>query len=118
MSKYHSLTAKVAPNMDQERLASLVLKLETAILKKLDKLPSAAPIAAQLVDSLIDIKTELEPKAGLTGREAVEAFLRAVEDHFLPDFPPLRALTRKYPEIVIDRISGRMSLVPADSEIT
>lgn len=115
MSRYHSLMAKVAPDMDQERLPSLVLKLETAIIKKLDKLPSTALVAEQIIESLSSIKTELEPKMGLVGREAVEAFLLAVEDHFLPNFPPLRALMRKYPEIVIDRFTGNMSLAaPAE----
>lgn len=119
MSKYHFLTAKVSPDMRQEKLASLVLKLETAVIRKLDTLPNAAPIAAQLVESLNIVKAELEPKASLAGRDAVEAFLHAVKDHFLSDFPPLRALVRKYPEIVIDRVSGDMSLpIPADSEIT
>lgn len=109
----YSLTAKVAPDMSQERPASLVLKLETAIIRKLDKIPSTAPIAVQLVEYLSSIKAELEPKAGLTGRDAVEAFLRAVEGRFLPDFPPLRSLARKYPEIAVDLIGGTMSL-PAE----
>lgn len=112
MSKYHLLMAKATADMGQERLASLVLKLETAIIRKLKELPSTVPIAAQLVRSLTDIKSALDPKAGLTGREAVEAFLRAVDGHFLPDFPPLRALARKYPEIAVDSIGGTMSLPP------
>lgn len=95
---------------------SLVLKLETAIIRKLENLPSTAPIAAQLVRSLADIKSAMEPKMGLTGRDAVEAFLRAVDGHFLPDFPPLRALARKYPEIVVDGIHGTMSLPDPPAE--
>jgi len=123
MSRYHSLMAKIAPDIDQERLPSLVLKLEAAIIKKLDKLPSTAPVAGQMIESLSSIKADLESKMGLVGREAIEAFLRAVEDHFLPDFPPLKAWMRKYPEIVIDRFTGNMSLaapaeLPADSETT
>jgi len=96
--------------MSQERLASLVLKLETAVIRKLESLPDTAPIATQLVESLNSIKAGLESKMGLTGRDAIEAFLQAVEGHFLPDFPPLRALARKYPEIVVDSIGGKMSL--------
>lgn len=110
MSRYHFLIAKTAADMSQERLSSLVLKLETAIIRKLDKLPSTAPIATQLIEALTDIKSELEPKTALIGREAIEAFLQAVDGHFLPDFPPLRALERKYPEIVVDRVRGTMSL--------
>lgn len=110
MSRYHLLAAKVSVDIGLERLASLVLKLETAVIKKLDKLPKTAPIAAQLVGSLTDIKSVLETQMDLTGREAVGAFLLAVNGHFLPDFPPLRALARKYPEIAVDSIEGTMSL--------
>lgn len=99
-----------AAGIEGERVPSLLLRLETAVIRKLEALPSSAPVAAQLVGSLADVREELEPDMGLTGREAVSAFLRAVGGRFLPDFPPLRSLARRYPEIEADRLSGRMWL--------
>ena len=99
-----------AAGIEGERVPSLLLRLETAVVRKLETLPGSAPVALQMVESLNDIRRELEPDMGLTGRGAVSAFLRAVDGRFLPDFPPLRSLARRYPEIQSDRYSGRMWL--------
>jgi hypothetical protein len=102
--------ASAAGGIAGERVPSLLLRLETAVVRKLEALPSSAPVALQLVESLNDIRRALEPDMGLTGREAVSAFLRAVDGRFLPDFPPLRSLARRYPEIQSDPYGGRMWL--------
>jgi len=108
MSRYHAISA--AADIGQETLASLILKLESAVIRKLKGIPNTAPIALQLISSLSSIKAELEPVVDLAGRDAVKAFLHATSKHFLSDFPPLKALARKYPEISVDHISGEMWL--------
>jgi len=67
--------ASAAGGIAGERVPSL-LRLETAVVRKLEALPSSAP----------------------------------VDGRFLPDFPPLRSLARRYPEIQSDQYGGRMWL--------
>lgn len=108
------LTEQTTDNMAKERIPSLIMALEAAIIKKTDKLPSTAPIAAQMIGSLNTIKYLLRHKLKLTGVEAVREFAQACQGHFTHSFPPLSTLVKKY-KLQVDPIRGRV-IVEGKSE--
>lgn len=94
--QYEGVQEAKLDGIEKVRGSSLLLKLETSIIKKLKSLPGTAPLSAQLVESLSKIKKAMKPHMAKTGVEAVNAFIEAVRGHFNDSWPTLATLKRKY----------------------
>lgn len=87
---------RLPSKLDQVRMGTLYVLLNTAVTKKVTALPLAAPVATQMLDSLSDVVDELKKNGKATGKEAVSAFLKAVEGHFTDEMPPIGQLKKKF----------------------
>ena len=90
-----------------ERMPSLFLKFEKDILKKLDRVPSYSPIAVQLVQGIDEVRSQVNTKMGLRGRDAVKAIWEAMKGKFDSQMQPWPYLYKKYGRGEVDQIIGR-----------
>jgi len=81
--------------MSKEKLSKMYLELERWTMRKLKKVPSHAPIAVQILQSLQEVRKRLKGKPA-SGREAVEAMMKAMSGLYTVDAAPLKRLWRKY----------------------
>lgn len=102
------LAAKSIDDMGGESLLKLHARFSEAWHKKLDSLPSSAPVALQITKALIAFqRATLRPgTADVKGPEAVRQFFRAVvKSGFLPESPVAVGLMRKY-NLHVDENTG------------
>ena len=84
-------------SMKIDSVQSMFLATERWILKKLEQLPSSAPVAAQMVEMLSDLRKRVQPHFGKKGAEAVEVFIPAMNEvGFITPAPPLNTLGKKW----------------------
>lgn len=89
-----------------ERMPSLFLKLESAVIRKMKELPASAPVGVQMMEGLNKVQAEVQPKFNLTGTEAVKAIWEAMKGTFNRDMQPIPYLYRKYGNEAVDAIVG------------
>jgi len=98
--------------IEKERASKLLLRLETAIIKEMERYgrTSASPISVQMMESLNAVKNAMIPHMQATGIAAVNAFIEATRGHFYSSFAVLAGLQRKY-RIPVD-FRGNLELIP------
>lgn len=82
--------------MEKEKLSKLFVMFHAWATEVIDSRPSTAPIVSQILNSMAVVKKKLKNKMNLTGREAVEAMLDAMQGHFTEIAKPIPYLQRKY----------------------
>lgn len=90
-----------------ERMAGLYRKFEHDVISKVNRLPASAPIAAQLLKGLKEVRDGIKNKMGLQGSAAVFEFWKVMSEGFTRDMQPMPYLYRKYGRTVVDRLLGQ-----------
>ena len=98
---------RLPKNIEDVRMATLYVMLQSAVVKKEKTLPIGSPIAVQVMEALNDIVKTLKKgnRMRLTGKAAVVAFLDAAQEHFMLPVSPIGTLARKY-NLPVDNYSS------------